>query len=194
MADEKYTVTPIKIASEHQINLKEKSNEPKKVKTKKFDIEFNGRKQLIEVENDTGNVIIDGKSFEVSVLLDDDGYYIASVEKNHNYKIEYNKGDIYLEGRLIDFNFTPTMPTLNRRKQNLKGENIVKAPLPGVVTEILVKLNQEVSSGDTLCILEAMKMQNAIVAENGGKITEIFIKQGENVSTNQNLIKIKNDG
>ena len=86
------------------------------------------------------------------------------------------------------------MPTLNRRKQNLKGENIVKAPLPGVVTEILVKLNQEVSSGDTLCILEAMKMQNAIVAENGGKITEIFIKQGDNVSTNQDLIKIKNEG
>lgn len=194
MSDEKYTVTPIKIASKHQINLKDKSNEPNKVKTKKFDIEFNGRKQIIEVENDTGNVIIDGKSFDVNVLLDDDGYYIANVEKNHNYKIEYNKGDIYLEGRLIDFNFTPTMPTLNRRKQNLKGENIVKAPLPGVVTEILVKLNQEVSSGDTLCILEAMKMQNAIVAENGGKITEIFIKQGDNVSTNQDLIKIKNEG
>ena len=71
MTDEKYTVTPIKIASKHQINLKDKSNEPNKVKTKKFDIEFNGRKQIIEVENDTGNVIIDGKSFEVNVLLDE---------------------------------------------------------------------------------------------------------------------------
>ena len=190
MTDEKYTVTPIKIASKHQINLKDKSNEPKKVKTKKFDIEFNGRKQIIEVENDTGNVIIDGKSFEVNVVLDDDGYYIASVEKNHNYKIEYNKGDIYLEGRLIDFNFTPTMPTLNRRKQNLKGENIVKAPLPGVVTEILVKLNQEVSSGDTLCILEAMKMQTTIYASCDGKIEEILVDVGDSVESKDLIARL----
>ena len=57
----------------------------------------------------------------------------------------------------------------------------VKAPLPGTVTEIKVQVGQQVSVGDTVLVLEAMKMQNNIESEYAGQVTSITVKQGDTV-------------
>ena len=59
--------------------------------------------------------------------------------------------------------------------------NAVKAPLPGVITEIKVAVGDEVAVGDTVVVLEAMKMANNIEAEKAGKVTAVCVKQGESV-------------
>ena len=56
--------------------------------------------------------------------------------------------------------------------------NAVKAPLPGVITEIKVAVGDEVQAGDTVIVLEAMKMANALEAEKSGKVTAICVKVG----------------
>ena len=57
----------------------------------------------------------------------------------------------------------------------------VKAPLPGTVTELKVQVGQQVNVGDTVLVLEAMKMQNNIESEYSGKVTSIVVKQGDTV-------------
>ncbi len=69
--------------------------------------------------------------------------------------------------------------------------NAVKAPLPGVITSIEVEVGQEVNAGDTVVVLEAMKMANNIEAEKSGKVTAICVKQGENVLEEAPLVVIE---
>lgn len=66
----------------------------------------------------------------------------------------------------------------------------IKAPLPGTVTEIKVQIGQQVSVGDTVLVLEAMKMQNNIEAETSGKVTSILVKPGETVMEGAVLLTI----
>ena len=73
---------------------------------------------------------------------------------------------------------------------NVNTNNAVKAPLPGVITSIEVEVGQEVKAGDTVVVLEAMKMANNIEAEKDGKVTAICVKQGENVLEDAPLVVI----
>ena len=57
----------------------------------------------------------------------------------------------------------------------------VKAPLPGTINAINVKVGDTVAVGDVVIVLEAMKMQNNIEAENAGTVTSILVKQGDSV-------------
>ena len=61
-----------------------------------------------------------------------------------------------------------------------KGTTL-QAPLPGTITNILVKEGESVFAGQVVVILEAMKMQNNIEAEYSGKITSVNVKPGESV-------------
>ncbi len=68
--------------------------------------------------------------------------------------------------------------------------NPIKAPLPGTVTDIKVSIGQQVSVGDIVLVLEAMKMQNNIEAEYAGTITSIAVKPGETVMEGTVLLTI----
>ena len=70
-------------------------------------------------------------------------------------------------------------------------KNAVKAPLPGVITEICVNVGDEVKAGDTVVVLEAMKMANNIEAEKAGKITAICVKPGQTVMEDDALVVIE---
>ena len=74
---------------------------------------------------------------------------------------------------------------------NVNTANAVKDPLPGVITSIEVAVGQEVSAGDTVVVLEAMKMANNIEAEKSGKVTAICVKQGESVMEDAPLVVIE---
>ena len=69
--------------------------------------------------------------------------------------------------------------------------NAVKAPLPGVITDILVEVGQEVQAGDNVIVLEAMKMANNLQAEKSGKVTAICVKVGESVMEDDALVVIE---
>lgn len=66
----------------------------------------------------------------------------------------------------------------------------VKAPLPGVVAKILVSVEQAVKKGETVLVLEAMKMENNITAEADGKITGICVAAGDSVMEGTTLVTI----
>lgn len=66
----------------------------------------------------------------------------------------------------------------------------VTAPLPGTITDIKVKVGDTVKDGDTVIILEAMKMQNNIEAECSGTVTSILVNKGDTVMEGDALITI----
>jgi len=66
----------------------------------------------------------------------------------------------------------------------------VAAPLPGVVTKVLVSAGQAVKKGDTVVVLEAMKMENNITAECDGKVTGVCVAAGDSVLEGTTLVTI----
>ena len=76
-------------------------------------------------------------------------------------------------------------------KGTVNKANAVKAPLPGVITDILVEVGQEVQAGDNVIVLEAMKMANNLQAEKSGKVTAICVKVGESVMEDDALVVIE---
>ncbi len=66
----------------------------------------------------------------------------------------------------------------------------VLAPLPGTITEVKVNVGDTVKTGDTVVILEAMKMQNNIEAECDGKITSVLVSRGDTVMEGSALVTI----
>lgn len=64
----------------------------------------------------------------------------------------------------------------------------VKAPLPGVILDITVKPGDEVKRGDTVAILDAMKMENNITTDRAGKIAEVCITPGISVMEGTDLV------
>lgn len=73
---------------------------------------------------------------------------------------------------------------------NVSGEAI-KAPMPGTILSVKVNPGAAVKKGDTLLILEAMKMENEISAPRDGVVSEIFVAKGASVSTGDVLLAIK---
>ena len=67
----------------------------------------------------------------------------------------------------------------------------IKSPLPGVILDIKVNVGDEVKKGQTVIILEAMKMENSINADKDGKVTAINVSKGESVLEGTDLIIIE---
>ena len=87
--------------------------------------------------------------------------------------------------------------TSNSIASNSDHSNIL-SPMPGTFyaapspeADLFVKAGDTVNKGDTLCIIEAMKIMNEIEAESTGIISEVLIKNGDPVEYNQPLFKIK---
>ncbi len=76
-------------------------------------------------------------------------------------------------------------------KSAVNKNNAVKAPLPGVITDVQVAVGDEVQVGDTLVVLEAMKMANNIQAEKAGKVTAVCVKIGESVMEDDALVVVE---
>ncbi len=68
--------------------------------------------------------------------------------------------------------------------------NALKAPLPGTIIDVKVQVGQQVNVGDTVLVLEAMKMQNNIESEYAGQVTSVLVKQGDTVMEGAVLLTI----
>ncbi len=72
-----------------------------------------------------------------------------------------------------------------------EGELLIKAPIPGLVVKVSVTPSQEVDEGETLVILEAMKMENELRAPRAGVIYDVRVAPGDQVALGQVLATLK---
>ena len=69
--------------------------------------------------------------------------------------------------------------------------NEIKAPMPGMILDVMAKEGQEGKEGDNLLVLEAMKMENTIMAPRDAVIKSINVEKGKTVSKNEVLIEME---
>jgi len=135
---------------------------------------------------------INGTKYEVQI--GDIEENIATVTVNgEEYKVEMEKEAEPEKKKVVVKPAAAQQTTSNdaSAKGNVNTANALKAPLPGVVTEIKVAVGDEVKEGDTVVVLEAMKMANNLDAEKSGKITAILVNVGDSVMEDTPLVVIE---
>jgi biotin carboxyl carrier protein len=135
---------------------------------------------------------INGTKYEVQI--GDIEENIATVTVNgEEYKVEMEKEAEPEKKKVVVKPAAAQQATSNDApaKGNVNTANALKAPLPGVVTEIKVAVGDEVKEGDTVVVLEAMKMANNLDAEKSGKITAILVNVGDSVMEDTPLVVIE---
>ncbi len=78
-----------------------------------------------------------------------------------------------------------------RAKAEAGNSRQVGAPMPGVVSTIMVETGQDVEAGDVLLSIEAMKMETALHAEANGKVAEVCVKRGDQIDAKDLLIRFE---
>lgn len=71
------------------------------------------------------------------------------------------------------------------------NQEVVAAKLPGNVLQVIAREGQEVSQGEVLLVLEAMKMETNVTAPRSGLVLEVYVKQGQTVETGQHLVALE---
>lgn len=127
--------------------------------------------------------------------------YIVTIN-DKNYEVEVEKGQASIIKTTQPVIPQPVIPVpaahstppstqaASSGSTNLTGEPI-KAPMPGTILNIKVSAGSSVKKGETLLILEAMKMENEISAPREGVVSEILVSKGASVSTGDVLLALK---
>lgn len=152
-------------------------------------MEYNEIKQLMEdMENSSLS------SLDISLP---DGTKI-NIKKEMKRTIRNNNENIETENINNDINQMNETKTKANVKENNQNKKILKSPMvgtfylkPSPTSTPYVEIGKEVKKGDTLCIIEAMKLMNEIESEYDGKIAKILVKDGEPVEYGTELFVIE---
>ena len=148
----------------------------------------------------TGNnkATVDGKEYNYNLnnlnnnsynLLIDNKSYLVTAKKNNS-----SEFTITILGKVIE---TKIQTALQEKASSLiKSSKVnhltsIKSPMPGMILKIKIKVGDEVVQGNSLIILEAMKMENDIRTPVSGKIKEIKINEGQVVEKGVILLVIE---
>jgi biotin carboxyl carrier protein len=126
------------------------------------------------------HVVHQGRSYDITVLR------AHNPEKSYQFRIN---GQVY-EVRVQD-ELDQLMRRLGLDKPSGPKINQIKAPMPGLVLKLFAEVGQTVQKGESVLILEAMKMENVIKAPGDGKIKSVSVQQGSPVEKNQVLIELE---
>jgi biotin carboxyl carrier protein len=132
---------------------------------------------VIKVKGNSYSIIKDNKSYNVEVLS------VKPEEKSFLIKVDGIKYSLNAKDKYDELLHSLGMDNLATKKVT-----DLKAPMPGLVLEISVEIGQEVVKGDTLLILEAMKMENVIKSPTDGVIKSISVNKTETVEKNQVIL------
>jgi len=98
-----------------------------------------------------------------------------------------DKTVIYIEGERYEFK---ELRDIEEKEASEIQENIIKAPMPGLIIKIGAEKGKSVKKGDILVILEAMKMQHELRSKSDMVIKDIFVKEGEQVDAFATLVEL----
>lgn len=151
------------------------------------------KSDLTTVEVDDGNVKLTFKKEQVCVVKE--SMDIAPVRVNKEVKVNDDN-----QNMIVEEIKQPVQSSTMLSEINDDSIKIVKSPIVGTFYSssspeeaAFVTVGDKVEKGDTLCILEAMKLMNEIESDFSGTITEVFVKNEDMVEYDQKLFAIKVD-
>jgi biotin carboxyl carrier protein len=104
-------------------------------------------------------------------------------------KEEKELKELIIQGAVYKTTFTKKFE--NRVNYETPNENLIYSFIPGTIIDIFVKTRQKVKEGETILLLEAMKMENQIRMPFNGEIVKIHIKQGDVIPNRHLMLEIK---
>ncbi len=167
-----------------------------------YEISLGDRTAKITLHNRVGNkaiIEVDDTIYEVDIAEVEKGVY-SILWKGKSFNVELISGETakhYIvntfartyEAELID---AETKYQQNRSKGFEKEEDKnISSPMPGKVVKILVHTGEKVNPGQTLIVVEAMKMQSEFKALAERTVTDILVKEGDIVNAHQLMMKLE---
>ncbi len=164
----------------------------------KTHVEISGRSYEVEVTERLGElaVTLDGEPCEVDYQEADSHGQVILFHGGKSYAMSIEGGTHDIAVTLAGHRYDCTLEDERERAANLaakaasKGGGLVKAVMPGVVVELLVAVGDEVTAGQPLLILEAMKMQNEIPAPGDGVVKDLHVAAGKAVAAGDKLVSL----
>jgi biotin carboxyl carrier protein len=149
-----------------------------------FPIQFNESGQPIDKNGNPLDIIsIDENRFHV--IRDNKTYRIEILKKEgkvYQLRINDNKYDVTLKDQL---DLTMSAMGIDQNAGNVAND--LKAPMPGLILDVMVNPGDTISKGQPLLILEAMKMENVIKSPVDGVVSEVLVEKGASVEKNKVL-------
>ena len=159
------------------------NNQTFDIQSNKSEISVNSQPfkwDMVEIKDGNFHILYNNRSFNAEVLEAD------YQTKSFLIKINKSKYSISLKDR-----FDILLDQLGMSNASAVKVNDLKAPMPGLIVDIKVQVGDTVKKGDTILILEAMKMENILKASGDGKIKAIKIVAKQNVEKNQVMIEFE---
>jgi biotin carboxyl carrier protein len=163
----------------------------------KYEVTVGEITYTVEID-EQGDVTLDGEPVEVDFGgLGQIGLY-SLIVNNESFEglVEAKEGlwQVLMRGVLYDVQVADERSLLLRDRSMAlvpeTGEVAIRAPMPGLVVAIPVKVGDEVEAGDNLIILESMKMENELKAPRAGRVERINVSERDSVEQNQTLLVI----
>jgi len=169
-----------------------------------YDVKIADRGYTVDVRKlDEGGLLVvkvGSQSFTLKPTLNDDGAWtVSDTAGDHSVRILKKAGSkvsVEVNGQACDIEWVRirkqeegTPKTTSASGPRVDGG--MYPPMPGKISEILVKPGDKVKSGQVVCILEAMKMFNELKSPSAGIVKEINVKSGSSVATSTLLILIE---
>jgi len=158
-------------------------------------VEVDGRQYQVEIDGE--RVLVDGMptSLDVrqigglplySLLIGNESVEVSVEDKGHS---QYN---VMLAGELYNVAVRSEAEQVAKRRQpSREADGLIRAPMPGLVAALSVKVGERVSPGQTLVVLESMKMENPLQAPAAGTVAEVHVGTGDSVERNQPLVTLE---
>jgi len=108
-------------------------------------------------------------------------------DKEKDKEIQYES--LIVQGAMYQTTYTNKFR--NRKVWQPHNPNLIHSFIPGTIIDIMVKTGQKVSGGESIMVLEAMKMHNNVLMPMDGEIVKIHVKADDIVPKNQVMIEIK---
>ena len=164
----------------------------------KYFITVNGRAHEVEVVERLGElkVSVGGKPLELDYQEVDNLGQVALLAQGRSWAVSI-EGDEHtvsctIAGHLyaVEIEDERERAAHAAEREGSKGGGIVKSVMPGVVVKLLVKEGDVVEKGQSMLILEAMKMQNEIAAPSAGVVKQLHVREKEAVSSGAKLVTL----
>lgn len=162
----------------------------------KYVTTINNKTFEIDIQRD-GSLLVNGERREVdflalgpslySILMDGLSHELVIEERDDQVEV-LMRGKLYA-GKVMDER-AQLMASRGGGAGAESGDTVIKSPMPGLVVAVKVEPGQVVQAGQTVVILESMKMQNELKSPRSGVIHEVNISAGQSVEQGKVLVKI----